>query len=57
MPSPREIAEAENDRSKFEPEPPAQPEGTGADAREQDYRANPVNPPAGQVPARLKGKG
>ena len=57
MPSPREIAESVNDRSKFEPEPPAAPAEVAADAREQDYRVNPVNPPEGQVPARLKGKG
>jgi hypothetical protein len=56
MPSPREIAETVNDRSKFEPEP-TEPAEAQADAREQDYRVNPVNPPEGQIPTRLKGKG
>lgn len=56
MPSPREIAETVNDRSKFEPEPPELPPNAGAPARDEDYRSNPVNPPEGAPPARnLKG--
>jgi hypothetical protein len=56
MPSPRQIAEEANDRSKFEAEPTEAAEEPGGEAREADYRANPVNPPAGPVPARnLKG--
>lgn len=50
MPTPREIALAENNRTAFEVEP--KDEDQNPQAKEPDYRANPSNPPDGKPPVK-----
>lgn len=55
MPSPREVALSENDRSKFEKEPQedagATAPGASGEPRERDVSVAVSNPPSGPVPA------
>lgn len=54
MPTPREIALATN--AGIEPVTEDQPPEVSGTPREEDYRANPTNPPEGALPAtNLKG--
>lgn len=50
MPSPRDVALSENDKSKFGPEPSEV--DTNVPPKEPDYRANPKNPPDGKPPVK-----
>lgn len=57
MPTPREIAKQVNKGTAeggFETEP--SDEQINPVAREQDYRANPKNPPDGPAPAKVSSK-
>lgn len=56
MPSPRDVALSENDRSKFGEEPPADPEasvpGASGEVRDRDVSVAVANPPdAEKLPA------
>ena len=50
MPSPRDVALAANDKSKFGAEP--NDAEKNPPAKEPDYRVNPQNPPDGKPPVK-----